>query len=238
MAREVTEPETIGTWMMALKKTEGAIDAQAAQTRASNATVGLRGAQMRQINESAESANARAGLQEKFDALTDEQKNGPEGNAIIRQFNMLNVKAGGQVSLGAAPKAAGPVKMDDLDRENLRAYRDWEKDPRNARLPQGQKDAYAARLGVTQFINRAAEGPATGLGSNPFPAGAQTATPAAAPAAAAKPAAPAAPALSMENTKILSAAGKGSWNVQLPDGTTRIMSEAELNRLGYQFLRR
>ena len=236
--KQATEPETIGSWMMALKKTEGAIDAQAAQTRASNATVGLRDAQMRQIKDSGENATARANLVDQFEALTDEEKAGAKGQGLIKQFNLLNVKAGGTVPLGAAPRAEGPVRMDDVDRENLRAYRDWEKDPRNARLPQGQKDAKAAQLGVTQFVNRAAGGPATGLGSNPFPAGAPTATPAAAPAAAAKPAAPAAPALSMENTKILSAAGKGSWNVQLPDGTTRIMSEAELNRLGYQFLRR
>ena len=231
--KQATEPETIGSWMMALKKTEGAIDAQAAQTRASNATVGLRDAQMRQIKDSGENATARANLVDQFEALTDEEKAGAKGQGLIKQFNLLNVKAGGTVPLGAAPRAEGPVRMDDVDRENLRAYRDWEKDPRNARLPQGQKDAKAAQLGVTQFVNRAAGGPATGLGSNPFPAGAPTATPAAAPAAA-----PAAPALSMENTKILSAAGKGSWNVQLPDGTTRIMSEAELNRLGYQFLRR
>ena len=231
--KQATEPETIGSWMMALKKTEGAIDAQAAQTRASNATVGLRDAQMRQIKDSGENATARANLVDQFEALTDEEKAGAKGQGLIKQFNLLNVKAGGTVPLGAAPRAEGPVRMDDVDRENLRYYRDWLKNPKNEKLPQGQKDKFAEELGVSQFIKRAAGGPATGLGSNPFPAGAPTATPAAAPAAA-----PAAPALSMENTKILSAAGKGSWNVQLPDGTTRIMSEAELNRLGYQFLRR
>jgi hypothetical protein len=231
--KQATEPETIGSWMLNLQKVQSGIDAQGAAIRASDATVGLRGAQMKQISESAENANARANLIDQFEALTDEEKAGAKGQGLVKQFNLLNVKAGGTVPLGAAPKAAGPVKMDDLDKENLRAYRDWEKDPRNAKLPQGQKDAYAARLGVTEFINRAAAGPTTGVGSNPYAApqqGIKTT-----PAPAARPAAPAPAALSTENTKLLNRAGNTGYNVQLPDGTTQVMSISQLNKLGYQF---
>ena len=207
--------------------------------RSSDSAIALRNEQLQMLKKQA-AGNAEAQkIRTDYEALTPEEQVGAKGQGLIRQFNMANIKAGTPIPLGAAPRAEGPVRMDDVDRENLRYYRDWLKNPKNEKLPQGQKDKFAEELGVSQFIKRAAGGPATGLGSNPFPAGAPTATPAAAPAAPAAPAAaPAAPALSMENTKILSAAGKGSWNVQLPDGTTRIMSEAELNRLGYQFLRR
>lgn len=238
LREEAANPANAAIWLQNYRKGEAGINRDIAATRASDATVGLTTARTDALKQGGKNSQEIADLYSELIELTPEEQEGAKGRGLLKRINVLNLKAGGQVSLGAAPKAEGPVRMDDVDRENLRAYRDWEKDPRNARLPQGQKDAKAAQLGVTQFVNRAAAGPQTGLGSNPFSAGASTATPAAAPAAAAKPAAPAAPALSMENTKILSAAGKGSWNVQLPDGTTRIMSEAELNRLGYQFLRR
>lgn len=230
--KQATEPETIGSWMMNLRKTESAIEAQGAATRASDATVSLRGAQMKQLNESAENANARADLVEKFEALTPEEQAGAKGQGLIKQFNLLNVKAGGTVPLGTTPKTGGPVKMDDVDKENLRYYRDWLKEPKNDKLPQGQKDAMAARLGVTEFINRGAKGPETGVGSNPY----ANPTPAAVPAAPAAPAASAPAALSTENTKLLGRAGNSGYNVQLPDGTTQIMSISQLNKLGYQFI--
>jgi hypothetical protein len=221
--------------MQNLAKGAAAIKASEATTNASNATVGLRNAQIGQIKEGSKNATERADIVDKFEALTPEEQAGPKGQGLIKQFNLLNVKAGGQVSLGAAPKTAGPVKMDDLDKENLRAYRDWEKDPRNAKLPQGQKDAYAARLGVTEFINRAAAGPQTGVGSNPYAAPQQGVDTTRAPTPAAPAAAPAPMALSTENTKILNRAGNTGYNVQVPDGTTQVMSISQLNKLGYQF---
>lgn len=236
--KQATEPETIGTWMMNLRKGESAIEAQGAATEASRATVGLRGAQMAQLRESGENAAARANLVDQFEALTDEEKAGTKGQGLIKQFNLLNVKAGGQVALGAAPKAAGRTyEMTDIDKENLREYRNWIKEPKNQKLPQGQKDAYAAQLGVTQFINRAGEGPTTGVGSNPYAAPQQGVDTTRAPAPAARTTAPppAAPALTTENTKLLGRAGNTGYSVQLPDGTTRVMTIAELNRLGYQF---
>lgn len=232
--KQATEPETIGTWMMNLRKTESAIEAQGAATEASRATVGLRNAQIGQIQDGGRNAKEIADLYTQLADLTPEEQDGAKGRGLIKQINVLNLKAGGQVSLGAPPKAAGPVKMDDLDKENLRAYREWEKDPRNAKLPQGQKDAYAARLGVTEFINRAAAGPQTGVGSNPYAAPQQGVDTTRAPAPAAAPA-PAPAALNAENTKLLGRAGNSGYNVQLPDGTTQVMSISQLNKLGYQF---
>ena len=233
--KQATEPETIGSWMMNLQKVQSGIDAQSAAIRASDATVGLRGAQAKQIRETADNANARADLVDKFEALTDEEKAGAKGQGLIKQFNLLNVKAGGTVPLGAPPKAAtGPAReLSDLDKENLRYYRDWAKDPKNAKLPQGQKDAFAAELGVTQFIKRDTAGPQAGVGSNPYAApqqGVDTTRPPAAAPAASVPA-----ALTTENTKLLNRAGNTGYNVQLPDGTTQVMSISQLNKLGYQF---
>jgi len=71
-----------------------------AAAAASQAAVGLRGAQADAIRNAGENATALAGIQTEFDALTPEQKVGPEGQALIQQFNMLNVKAGGTVAMG------------------------------------------------------------------------------------------------------------------------------------------
>lgn len=240
--KQATEPENIGSWMLALQKTQSGIAAQEAQIRASDATVGLRNQQMQMLRtQAAGNAEAQA-IRADYEALTPEEQVGPKGQGLIRQFNMANTKAGTPIPLGTAPRAAtGPAReMSDLDKENLREYRAWVKDPRNAKLPQGQKDAYAAQLGVTEFINRAAAGPTTGVGSNPYatpqPGAAPAPAPAAAPAAAPAPtAAPAPVALSTENTKLLGRAGNTGYNVQLPDGTTQVMSISQLNKLGYQF---
>jgi hypothetical protein len=45
-----------------------------------------------------------------------------------------------------------------------------------------------------------------------------------------------APALNTGNTKLLGRAGNSGYSVEMPDGTTRVMSISELNKLGYQFL--
>jgi hypothetical protein len=179
--KQATEPETIGSWMMNLRKTESGIDAQSAAIRASDATVGLRNQQMQMLsNQAAGNAEAQQ-IRAQYSALTPEEQVGPKGQGLIRDFNMANARAGMAVPLGAPPRAAtGPAReLSDLDKENLREYREWVKDPRNAKLPQGQKDAYAAQLGVTEFVNRAAAGPQAGIGSNPY----ATPQPGAAPAA-------------------------------------------------------
>lgn len=102
--KQAIEPETIGSWMMALRKTEGAIDAQAAQTRASEATVGLRGLQAQMLKTQA-AANVEAQkIRAEYEALSPEEQVGAKGQGLIRQFNMANAKAGNAVPLGAAAR--------------------------------------------------------------------------------------------------------------------------------------
>lgn len=111
---------------------------------------------------------------------------GKDAAKLRSQWEREYITAAGGMGKVVQPKAAGLVReMSDLDKENLKTYREWEKDSRNARLPQGEKDRKAAELGVTQFLNRGAGGPTTGLGANPY------ATSAAAPATAAEAPAPA-----------------------------------------------
>ncbi len=102
--KQAIEPETIGSWMMALRKTESAIDAQNAQTRASDATVGLRGLQAQMLKTQA-AANVEAQkIRAEYEALSPEEQVGAKGQGLIRQFNMANAKAGNAVPLGAAAR--------------------------------------------------------------------------------------------------------------------------------------
>ena len=102
--KQATEPENIGSWMMALQKTQSGIAAQEAQIRASDATVGLRNRQQQMLsNQAAGSAEAQQ-IRARFDALTPEEQVGPVGQGLIRQFNMANAKAGATVPLGTAPR--------------------------------------------------------------------------------------------------------------------------------------
>ena len=102
---------------------------------------------------------------------------GKDAAKLRSQWEREYITAAGGMGKVVQPKAAGLVReMSDLDKENLKAYREWEKDSRNARLPQGEKDRKAAELGVTQFLNRGAGGPTTGLGANPYAASAATPT--------------------------------------------------------------
>jgi len=74
--KQATEPENIGSWMLALRKTESGIEAQGAATEASRATVGLRNAQIGQIREGGKNAAERADIVDKFEALTPEEQAG------------------------------------------------------------------------------------------------------------------------------------------------------------------
>jgi len=107
--KQATEPENIGSWMLALRKTESGIEAQGAATEASRATVGLRNAQMKQIsNQEAASAEAQQ-IRAQFMALSDDDQAGPKGLALRQAFTMANAKAGAVVPLGAAPRPEVPA---------------------------------------------------------------------------------------------------------------------------------
>ena len=102
--KQATEPETIGSWMMALRKGESAMDAQAAAIRASDAAVGLRNQQMQMLRTQA-AGNAEAQkIRADYEALTPEEQTGPAGQGLIRQFNMANAKAGTPIPLGTTPR--------------------------------------------------------------------------------------------------------------------------------------
>jgi hypothetical protein len=106
--KQATEPENIGSWMLALRKTESAIESQGAATEASRATVGLRNAQMKQIsNQEAASAEAQQ-IRAQFMALSDDDQAGPKGLALRQAFTMANAKAGAVVPLGSPPRAERP----------------------------------------------------------------------------------------------------------------------------------
>jgi hypothetical protein len=97
------KPYETAITMATLDAKRAAIEASRGQVRASDALTGLRSEQATSIRESAANAKARADLVDKFEALTAEEKAGAKGQGLIKQFNLLNVKAGGIVPLGARP---------------------------------------------------------------------------------------------------------------------------------------
>ena len=102
--KQATEPETIGTWMMNLQKTQSGIDAQTAAIRASDATTGLR-LKQGQMLDTQVAGNAEAQkIRAEYSALTPEEQAGPKGQGLIRDFNMANAKAGMVVPLGTTPR--------------------------------------------------------------------------------------------------------------------------------------
>lgn len=227
---QAKQPELLGTWMLGMQTKEQQIAASKASVRASDAAAGLSSERLTNLKTERENREEAAKLESQYSALTDAEKAGPKGQGLIRQFNMINVKAGGQISLG--PQARPGQTMTDLEKENLRAYRKWEEDDRNARLSQAEKDKKATSMGVYQFVNPTANTVETGLGSNPYantggkagqgevkPQGVQTRT----------------PAINSTNTRIVSKAGNMGYNVELPDGSVRTMEQDELEDLGYKF---
>jgi len=104
--KAATDPSTIVDFTMNLKKTQAAIEASQASTRASNATTGLRGAQAAALAKDEKTRAERTAIMEEYNKLTPEQQKGPEGDALMRRFNMVNVKLGGTVPLGRAERTA------------------------------------------------------------------------------------------------------------------------------------
>jgi hypothetical protein len=68
----------------------------------------LRNAQIGVIKDTTAGRIAAADIADKYNNLTPTEQAGPVGQGLIRQFNMANVKAGGQVSLGKPPKEFDP----------------------------------------------------------------------------------------------------------------------------------
>lgn len=115
--KQATEPETIGSWMVNLRKAESAIDANQAQIRASDSTVSLnnaRAGQIKQMNDAMatnlkNSQEAKA-LFTEYSSLDDSNDpGGAKRTSLINQFNMLSVKAGGTIPLGGLGGKKGSV---------------------------------------------------------------------------------------------------------------------------------
>lgn len=71
----------------------------------------LRAEQIKTIRAATEGRENALLILDKWDKLTPEQQMGAEGDALLREFNINNVKAGGQISLGPkGGKGAGASK--------------------------------------------------------------------------------------------------------------------------------
>jgi len=124
--KQATEPETIGSWMVNLRKAESGIDANQAQIRASDSTVALnnaRAGQIKQMNDAMatnlkNSQEAKA-LYTEYSALDDNNDPGGAKRAsLINQFNMLSVKAGGTIPLGTGGKKGSVLQTPVEQKKN------------------------------------------------------------------------------------------------------------------------
>ena len=102
--KQATEPETIGSWMMNLRKTESAIEAQSAATTASNAATNLSNVRAGALKRDAATQAKLDKIEQDFEALTPDEKVGAKGRALITSYNMASAGPGRQLSLGAAVK--------------------------------------------------------------------------------------------------------------------------------------
>lgn len=213
-------------------KTLASIRASDASVTASNAAAGLSGLRAKALSSELEGRSKAGDIAAEYEGLTDAEKAGAKGQGLIRQYNMANAKAGGQISLGAQQRPG--QTMTDVEKENLRAFRKWEEDDRNQRLPQAEKDKKATQMGVYNFVNPTANTVQSGLGSNPY---ANTNVTDKQSTTKQQSVQAAAPKLTSMNTRLLGRAGSMGYNVELPDGTTRVMEKDELEDLGYRLPR-
>jgi hypothetical protein len=102
--KQATEPETMGSWMMNLRKIESAIDAQGAAIVASNAAANLSNVRAGGLKRDSATMAKLDKIEQEFDALTPEEKTGTKGRALITSYNMASAGPGRQLSLGAAVK--------------------------------------------------------------------------------------------------------------------------------------
>ena len=99
------EPGQLAEWQLGIRAKEADIGYKEAQT-------GLRTEQTRAIRSTEANAVERARILEEFEDLSPEEQLGPKGQALQRQFNMVNVRAGGTVPLGGAARAEKPLTPD------------------------------------------------------------------------------------------------------------------------------
>jgi hypothetical protein len=155
-----------------------------------------------------------------------------KGNTVLLDISKLRQNEDGTLILpeGVKPKTAkvGPMPSQISAAEKLVGK------PRPGKLKDGKQERYTYETAL-EDVMAASSGQQAGTG---LPGWGER--PAAAPAAAptglntSSAPAPAAPQITSMNTNILSRAGD-KFNVEMPDGTTRLMTPAELIKIGYQF---
>lgn len=129
------DPATIVDYTMNLQKTQQAILASQAAVRASDATTGLRSAQLTALQNQQTGSREAAEIRQQYMDLTPEEQAGPRGQGLIRQFNMANAKAGATVPLGPAAKAAPELPPAVMKRyEELIKSDRWQNADLNTRL--------------------------------------------------------------------------------------------------------
>lgn len=110
--------------------------------------------QLEDLDETAANTKEAKKLMTEFSNLTEAEQNGAKGRALEKQYNMLVARPGAQLRMSPdrAPKA-----MDEVEKAQLEAYNKWLAEPRNARLPGGEKDAMADQMGVSHLLRTVRE---------------------------------------------------------------------------------
>jgi hypothetical protein len=175
--QQAKDPANLATWTLGTQKAVAQIGLIGAQTESATAGAGEHRARaslyMHRATLDKEEAKrlspeAVGKLNELSQAISDAEEKGDAKGAARAYSAWQRQYVNSMSGLGKVvqPKAPGQVReMTDVDKENLKHYRAWAADRKNAKLSQGQKDKYAEELGISQYLKRG-KGQTTGLGAN------------------------------------------------------------------------
>jgi hypothetical protein len=102
--RAAMDPATIIDFTMNLEKAKSGLAKDTAAIEASKSTTNLANVRARGLQADDATQARLKDIRDQFTALTPEQKLGPEGRALEREFNMVTSGPGKQVSTGPAPR--------------------------------------------------------------------------------------------------------------------------------------
>jgi hypothetical protein len=102
--KQAMNPATVIDFTMNLEKNKSGLAKDAAAIEASKATTNLYSARAKGLQADDATQARLKDIRDQFTALTPEQKLGPEGRALEREYNMVTAGPGKQVSTGAAPR--------------------------------------------------------------------------------------------------------------------------------------
>jgi hypothetical protein len=107
--KQATEPETVGSWMLNLRKVESAIEAQGAATEASRASAGLTNERRNALKKDSDTLARLDAIDQQIEALTPEEAAGPKGRGLLIQRNAIAAGTNKQVTVSAAGRADRPA---------------------------------------------------------------------------------------------------------------------------------